>query len=156
MRRGFGAVPFVIALVGLGLVGAGCSSSGTTASRSQFRRAANAVCAAADAKAAKVATPSPVDGPGIASTVSAVVAIERAALRQLEQLIRPPADSRDITRWFADVRRTIDATAAVGVASGKGDFAAAASARDRGNGFAATADQFARSFGLDECASSPG
>jgi hypothetical protein len=155
VRRGFGAVPFVIALAGLGLLGAGCSSSGTSASRAQFRRAANAVCAAADAKAAAVATPAQVDGPGIASTVSAVVAIDRDALQRLEQLIRPPADAQEITRWFAAVRRTIDATAAVGAASAKGDFAAAATARDRGNGYAATADKFARGFGLVECASPP-
>ena len=142
----------MIALVALSLVGAACTSSGTNASRAQFRRAANAVCATAGAKAAKVATPADVDGSSIARTVSAAVAIERDALQQLQHLIRPSADARAITRWFTEVRRTIDATAAVGTASAKGDFAVAAAARDRGNRHAAAADKFARDFGLDECA----
>ncbi|MCU1458674.1 MAG: hypothetical protein JWL73_2766 [Actinomycetia bacterium] len=142
----------MIALAGLSLVGAACSSSGTSASRGQFRSAANAVCAAADAQAAKVPSPPDADGPSIATTVSAVVGIERDALRRLEQIIRPPADAPVIVKWFGDVRRTIDATAAVGTASARGDFAAAATARDKGNAYAATADQFARDFGLAECA----
>jgi hypothetical protein len=142
----------VIALAVLSLVAAACSSPGITTSRTDFQRLANAVCAEADAKAAKVEAPAQVDGPAIASTVASIVAIERAALRQLQKLILPPADAAAIRSWYASVRKTIDATAAVGTASGKGDFTAATAARDRGNALAATADASARSLGLDKCA----
>ncbi len=142
----------MIALAAASLTAVGCSDSGAVTNRSDFQRRANAVCAAADAKAAALVTPADVSGASIASTVAAIVTIERDTLQQLQKLILPSGDAATIRRWYAEVRRTIEATAKVGTESAKGDFTAATAARDRGNAYAATADASARSLGLDRCA----
>jgi hypothetical protein len=140
-----------VAAAGTVVMGAACGGGSGDLTKAEYVRAANRVCREAAAQVRALKAPDPGDSVAVARAGARVVAIQRTALTELEQLRPPGADRARITEWTALVDQTLDQATAAVAALRSGDTAAAVTANQHGATLDERADEIARRYGIGAC-----
>jgi hypothetical protein len=129
---------------------AACSSTGRQ-TRQEFVDEANGICTEANARVTAVAAPDPADPELVANAISQIVAIQRAALDDLEGLRPPEGIEPHVDEWLDDLADVLDDEEKVADAVRDGDPDAAAEANAAAAETNAAAEELATDLGLTAC-----
>jgi ABC-type enterochelin transport system substrate-binding protein len=149
MRRGARHVVGGAGLIAA-LAVASCSSPGPL-TRQEFTEEANAICTESNTRIASVAAPDPADPELVADTIDQIVAAQRGALEDLDDLRTPEALESQVDQWLELLARVLDDEEAVAAAVRNGDPAAADAANADAVTTNAEAEAIATELGLDAC-----
>jgi hypothetical protein len=138
-------------LLAVALIAVACGGGSGRLDKREFVGKANAICARADARIARLTPPDPADAAALARSGQKVVEIERDALVELRGLKAPEADDVKIQKWIALVDQTLDKAAESVAAQQAGDLQKANEANGEGRTVDQRADQIASAYGLDRC-----
>jgi hypothetical protein len=95
--------------------------------------------------------PTDADAAALAKFGSRSIAIQRDALRRIQQLDAPAADEPRVGEWLDLVGQTLDRAETSLAAQRDGDLGVAATSNAQGSASAAQADAIARELGLAAC-----
>jgi hypothetical protein len=146
-RRVVGVAASVLGIAVVATVG-GCSSD-RALTRSEYRRAAQAVCRAT--REATPPAPSTTDVAALREAGRRSVTRQRHALEAIQGLDAPTQDEQRVGAWLDVVRRTLETADASLDAQERGDLAAADQANSQGALLAARADELASRLALTDC-----
>jgi len=127
---------------------------GARLSRDTFIDKADEICAASKAEAGQIAAPSLADPIAVEQAVAQAVAIQRRAFHKLRELEPPAQDEPAVTQWLKDVGGAVKQMVAVRRGLVTGDRDAITEATEKGAAFTSDAEEFADTYGIEECSTS--
>jgi hypothetical protein len=154
--RGHLTKSFIVSLAASVLIlVAGCQggSSGDELSKAEFIAQANAICSAANERIGALPAPDIADPSATPRTISQVVEIQRNAVAKLRVLDPPHEDVPAIEEWLEFVDRTLDQAVIAARALARDNREVMNEANARGRDAQMRADELARLYGTNRCAS---
>jgi len=153
--RGHLTNSFVFSLAASVILVAGCQggSSDGELSKREFIDRANAICSAANAKITALPAPDIADPSATPATIRRVVEIQRKAVARLRALGPPSEDVPAIEEWLKFVDETLEQAETSSRALERDDRESVNEANAKGGDAQLRADELARLYGVDRCAS---
>jgi hypothetical protein len=127
-----------------------CSSPGRL-TRQEFIDQANTICTDSNGQIAVIAAPDPADPELVADAVSQIVAVQRTAVQDLDDLRPPESIEPEVDEWLGLLSDVLDDEEQVAAAVRDGDPAAADAANADAAATNTEAEAIATDLGLDSC-----
>ncbi len=143
----------LVVAVAVAMTLAACGSDAPP-THADFRRQVNAQCRAVRKAVTKLAPAADATPEEMIRAGRRALVRQRAAVRTIAAIARPPDERARIARWLALVQRALDAVASSLDAQARIDLSAANQANGTGTALVQQADTEARALGVDDCVTS--